>query len=134
MRHPEIALLAMLFITTTFAQQCPSINDIKAHHLNGWHAYDSEDKRALSTPRFNHFKTNVKEFALAEWENKQKGTIHCYYRDQYGSSLEAYLSKNNFLPDNTKNYWYDVSGFRECAASPNNCQFKINNNKKLAIR
>ncbi len=68
----------------------------------------------------------IEQFALAEWTNnkKQLGSIHCYYRDKTGSSLEAYFAKENFHPKlDAKNFWYEVSGFMHCAAGMENCEF-----------
>jgi hypothetical protein len=99
--------------------------------LDGWQALDNDDQHSVSNHRYEHFKRFVKEFAMAEW--KQNRSIRCYYRDRNGSNLDTFLVKNNFVPDNTKNSWYDVSNCRECAAGIEKCQFKtIAQHKNLA--
>jgi hypothetical protein len=109
------------------AERCPSVSDIKNNTINGWKAYDSDDGTPLSAARESQFKKIVEQFALAEWINvkNQPGSIHCYYRDSTGSSLEAYLSKDNFIPKkNPKSFWYEVSGFMHCAAGMDKCEFE----------
>ncbi len=114
-----------LICQACLAETCPSINDVKTKVLHGWKAYDSDDGAPLSPLREAQFKQTIQEFALAEWPNKENknGTIHCYYRDKTGSSLEAYLAKDHFVPLNHKNYWYEVSGYLHCAAGMDKCEF-----------
>lgn len=133
------ALSITLLFQMTFADTCPSVKDIKGQSINGWKVYDSDDGTPLSSAREKEYKKTVEEFALAEWANQQnrKGTMHCYYRDATGSSLEAYLAKDDFIPQNHKNYWYKVSGFMHCAAGMDKCRFDhrvLNNQKQLAKR
>jgi hypothetical protein len=116
----------MLLCQLSFAERCPSVSDIKSNNLKGWKAYDSDDGTLLSASRETQFKKIVEEFALAEWTSnkKQAGSIHCYYRDQTGSSLEAYFAKDNFHPIiSAKNFWYEVSGYMHCAAGMERCEF-----------
>lgn len=119
-----IACLALLS-QTVFAETCPSVADVKSNAIKGWQAYDSDDGTPLSTKRETQFRSSVVQFALAEWTKSGRigGTIHCYYRDNSGSSLEAYLAKENFQPRNANNYWYEVSGYMHCAAGKEMCQF-----------
>jgi hypothetical protein len=124
-----------------FALTCPSISSIKNNLLTGWKAYDSDDGTLLSKKRESQFKQNAQEFALAEWKwtgtDKTTGTIHCYYRDTNGSDLEAYLSKGNYSPENSRDYWYDVSGSMHCAAGMEKCEFRdtpVKPNSHLALR
>ena len=117
---------AMLLCEASIADRCPSVSDIKNNSLQGWTAYDSDDGTRLSAARETQFKKIVEQFALAEWTNskKQLGSIHCYYRDKTGSSLEAYLAKDNFHPKlDTKSFWYEVSGLMHCAAGMERCEF-----------
>jgi hypothetical protein len=123
-----IAAFCMLLLSqTSLAERCPSVSDIKQNSLNGWKAYDSDDGKPLSAARETQFKKMVEEFALAEWANnkKQLGSIHCYYRDNSGSNLEAYLAKDNFNPKaDPHSFWYKVSGFMHCAAGMERCEFE----------
>jgi len=115
----------MLLSQISYSETCPSIHDLKQHNLHGWQAYDSDDDTLLSPLRFSKFIKQAEQFALAEWKNKNS-TVHCYYRSNDGSELEAYLSKQNFLPINNKDFWYQVSGATHCAAGMDKCEFKIN--------
>jgi hypothetical protein len=121
-----MAIMLTFLCQLTFANTCPSIKDIKNDTLAGWKAYDSDEGTPLSSARVSAFKKNVQQFALAEWVNggSKHGAIHCYYRDNNGSDLEAYLSKDHFTPRNEKNYWYEVSGFMQCAAGKERCEFE----------
>lgn len=120
-----IATSLLLFSQVTLAETCPTVNEIKKNSLKSWKAYDSLDGKVLSSARETRFKNMIEEFALAEWKTTKplKGTIHCYYRDKTGSSLEAYFAKNNFKPNNRKHFWYEVSGYMHCAAGMDKCEF-----------
>lgn len=110
----------------SYADTCPSVSDIKNDTLVGWKAYDSDEGTPLSASRTTAFRNSVAAFVLAEWvDNKQKAaSMHCYYRDNTGSSLEAYLAKDNFLPNQTNKFWYKVSGYWHCAAGMDKCIFE----------
>jgi hypothetical protein len=123
-----VAVSLTLFCQAGFAETCPSIFDIKSHSLTGWKAYDSDNGTPIQRKRVVELANHIDQFALAEWtsNNHAKGTVHCYYRDKHGSNLEAYFAKDHFKPDNSKNVWYEVSGFMHCAASMDKCAFQNN--------
>ena len=128
----SVALL--IFCQTSFAEKCPSVKDIKNHHASAWKAYDSDDGTPLPAKREAEFRKSAQEFALAEWTSadKKTGSIHCYYRDNNGSDLEAYLAKSHFSLNNHKNYWYTVSGHMHCAAGMDKCEFNLLKNPHIA--
>lgn len=117
------------FAQIGFANKCPSLDAIKHNHLSGWKAYDTQDGTPLTNEQFTQFKNKVTQFALAEWNDK-KNVIHCYYHDKNGADLEAYLAKGKYVPDNGKNFWYQVSGAMQCAAGVEKCEFKLPDFKK----
>lgn len=119
------AACLILLCQTTCAENCPTVADIKKNNIAGWKILDSDEGTPLSAKRQSQYINGIKEFALAEWTNhgKNVGTIHCYYRDNNGSELEAFLTKDNFVPTNAKNYWYQVSGSMDCAAGSEKCAF-----------
>lgn len=125
-KHVIVATPLMLICGLSFAITCPTITDIKKNALDGWIAYDSDEHKPLSKTREAAFIRHAYEFALAEWvsEDKNRNAIHCYYRDTDGSTMEAYFSKDNFTPKNANRYWYQVSGFMQCAAGANHCEFE----------
>jgi hypothetical protein len=131
--------LAMFCLTLTcelcLASTCPSMADIKNNALQGWKAYDSDEHKPLSLTRELAFKKHAHEFALAEWvdHGNKTSSIHCYYRDLSGSNMEAYLTKDDYSPMNAKNYWYKVSGFLQCAAGSDNCEFVANQVPKTRL-
>jgi hypothetical protein len=108
------------------ADTCPTIQDIKSSSLTGWKAYDSDDGTLLSAKRTAQFKKSIEQFALAEWKTNanHQHAIRCYYRDQNGSGLEAYLAKNHFSLAENNPAWYSVSGSMNCAAGMNECHFQ----------
>jgi len=122
-----ISAALLMLCQAGFSLTCPSVASLKQNSLSGWKAYDSDDGTPLTLKRETQFKQNAKEFALAEWKwsgtDKKTGTIHCYYRDNTGSDLEAYLAKGNYSPENSKDYWYSVSGSMHCAAGMEKCEF-----------
>jgi hypothetical protein len=123
-------LITSLFISSlSFAEMCPSVESIHHNNIPGWRLYDSDDNQALSLKREVEFKKDVQAFAMADWSDatKQTGRIRCFYHDASGSNLEAYLSKNHFSLAKANEYWYDVSGAKECAAGVEKCGFQIAN-------
>lgn len=128
LKRSLIALSCMVLCQLSFAETCPSVADIKKNSLTGWKAYDSDDGKPLSTSREAEFKKILEQFALAEWSKSKTdkhGSIHCYYRDNTGSSLEAYFAKDNFIPKlDPKTFWYQVSGSMHCAAGKEKCEFE----------
>lgn len=122
-----LACSLVIFSHTSLAETCPTVSDIKNNAIHGWKAYDSDDGTPLSAARETDFKKTIEHFALAEWSTTEgkHSAIHCYYRDSSGSSLEAYLAKDNFTPKiAANNFWYKVSGFMHCAAGMDKCQFE----------
>lgn len=121
-----IPFICLLFTChSALAENCPTVAAIKSNALSGWKILDSDEGTPLTAKRQAQYIKSIKEFALAEWTNhgKNVGTIHCYYRDNNGAELEAYLTKDNFIPTNSKNYWYQVSGSMNCAAGSDKCAF-----------
>lgn len=120
MRKTLAGLILLLFCQQTFAESCPSVKEIKKNELKNWKAYDTDNNEPISITRLNQFKQNAAQFVLAEWD---KGSIHCYYHDKYGSDLAVYLAKHNFQPENSKHFWYQVTGAMHCAAGMHECAF-----------
>lgn len=116
------ALLLLLIAQTSLAATCPGVSDLKNHKATGWLAYDSDDGKLLPPSRDKKIRTSIAEFALAEWSQK-RNTIHCYYRDKNGSDLDAYFAKSHFTPAKANSFWYSVSGYLECAAGAERCEF-----------
>ncbi|TAK73948.1 MAG: hypothetical protein EPO11_07670 [Gammaproteobacteria bacterium] len=127
-RKCVITFFLLLFCSLVFAEMCPSVQDIQKNRLHGWKIYDSDDNTPLPPKRVAQFIKGAKQFTLAEWPDARRhvGTVHCYYRDDNGSQLEAYLAKDNFIPTNVNHYWYSVSGSMNCAAGAERCLFQPN--------
>lgn len=121
-----LAITALLITSHAFAENCPTIGMIKHDMMNKWQAFDSDDNKALSQKRLAQFKRNVEQFTLAEWQSKDTlhSAMHCYYRDKNGSQLDAYLAKDDLIPANNKQLWYQVSGATHCAAGMEKCMFQ----------
>jgi hypothetical protein len=126
MKKLIMSSIILLFSSLCVAETCPSVDTIKRDSLKGWKMYDSDDNTLVSAERLSHFKANIEQFILAEWEdeNNKNNTVHCYYRDKDGSNLNAYLAKNNFRPDIAQKYWYKVTGSMQCTAGMDKCQFQ----------
>ena len=120
------AALLLLVAQTSFAETCPDVKTVKSSALSDWTVHDSDDDSLLKPGRAAAFKKHIEQFTLAEWvtSGKHKGSIRCYYSDNNGSGLEAYLTKQSFKPTNPHHYWYQVSGSMHCAAGMNECLFK----------
>ncbi|OGT38912.1 MAG: hypothetical protein A3F12_01880 [Gammaproteobacteria bacterium RIFCSPHIGHO2_12_FULL_38_14] len=131
-----LIFIIMFYASISFADTCPSIHAIKQHQLHGFTMYDSYTDQPLPATRVSLFQRHVKQFILAEWrkDDNQHHAIRCYYRDQYGSELDTYLSKNNFTPDSGKSYWYTVTGSMHCAASSKECTFQHIAQEHLATK
>lgn len=123
----KLALLTYLVLTTsiTYADHCPSINDIKANKANDWKAFDSDNHKPLSAHREAKLKHSIVHFALAEWTNEDhKNIVHCYYNNANGSDMEAYFAKEKGSSILPSKYWYAVTGLMQCAASAEKCGFQ----------
>jgi len=122
-----VAISCAWLCQVALAETCPSVNEIKRNALSNWKAYDSDEGTPLPPTREAQLIRTAEQFVLAEWatgKNKH-GSIHCYYRDSTGSSLEAYFAKENVVPKKTtNNFWYEVSGFMHCAAGMDKCEFE----------
>jgi len=119
-----MGMIAFFSLQIAYSQACPDVSEIKLNHLIGWKLLDSDDDKLLSDKRQTTFRKDVDAFAMAEWSTDQTGKIRCFYRDKNGSSLEAYLTKDHFVLTQANQYWYDVSGAKECAAGSNKCGFQ----------
>jgi hypothetical protein len=125
----KLVFIALTLIAShAYAENCPTVGMIKHDMLNKWKAFDSDDNKPLSSKRLAQFKNNVDQFTLAEWQSKDAlhNSMHCYYRDKNGSQLEAYLTKDNLMPIDNKQLWYQVSGSMHCAAGMDKCMFQRN--------
>lgn len=130
-----IGLVSLTLSTQlSFAETCPSVADINKNALHGWQVYDTEESKPLSKNRLLDFNKHAEQFALAEWTDAthKTGSIHCYYRDKNGSDLEAYIIKNDFIPKDSQHYWYQVTGYRQCAAGLEKCEFQSVTHQQLA--
>lgn len=121
----KIILLLSMLSSYAFADICPSVDMIKKNQLQGWQAYDSDEKTLLSKQRYAQFKTHADAFILAEWVQPKTsgGEIHCYYRAKSGSALDAYLAKTQSVSLAKSHFWYPVSGAMHCAAPMQQCRF-----------
>lgn len=127
----------LLFCSYCCAQTCPSVNDIRDNKIAGWKAYDIYGVK-FTQEQTTQFRKHSLEFAVAEViPYAHRGlAIRCLYRDKNGSNLLGYLAKDDIVADNSKNYWYEVSGSQHCAAGLHNCEFATNPlpNKQFAKR
>src|SRR5258708_29967659 len=101
-RQSCFSICIFLFAAHTYAETCPTINDIHQHTLSGWQAFDIDNGTPLSAARFEEYTHSVQQFTLAEWmEDAPEGSGHCYYYGQNPdvSYLNAYLAKQNLVPE-----------------------------------
>ena len=120
-----IVFLSILIYTNAIADNCPSIEAIKNNRAKNWVAHDSENNKTLSTLRETKLRNDIQQFAIAEWaKTNNKNSIHCYYKNNDGSTMEAYFSKENTAIIKPSKYWYQVSGMMHCAAGSKNCEFQ----------
>lgn len=119
------ALLMIFFLCQlSFAETCLDTKNVKNNKLSGWKIIDSEDGLPLSAKRADQFRQDIEAFVLAEWMQDKNNTVHCYYRNKDGYDMEAFLTKENFMPNNMQQFWYQVSGSMQCAAGAAKCEFK----------
>jgi hypothetical protein len=82
----------------TFAERCPSPEEIKSGQLHHWQVLNINSGSTLPNDLIEEFKTNVRYFALAEWmADAPEGSGHCYYhgRDNDDGYLNVFLAKAN---------------------------------------
>lgn len=115
----------LIFSSAVFADNCPTVPELKSGKAPHWKAFDSDSGKALSAARQTRLKDAIVKFSLAEWTNaSDKSAMHCYYNNAHGSSMEAYFAKDSVLPVKPSKYWYQVTGMMQCAAGADKCQFQ----------
>jgi len=134
MLRKMIILICVMFHQVALAETCPSIDMLKDQHFNAWKFYDTDDGKLLSAKRIAQFKKEAEEFVLAEsvTNSQHKKIIRCYYHDKNGSTLNAYIAKENFIVGSNHSYWYEVSHATQCAADINMCEFQQSTLQQLA--
>lgn len=127
MKHACFSIAIFLFATHTSAQTCPSINELHQHTLSGWQAFDIDNGTPLSAGRLEQYTCAVQQFALAEWmEDAPEGSGHCYYygKNPDGSYLNAYLAKQNVVPEQGAPQWTSAGRYTmHCRTGVNECRF-----------
>jgi len=117
--------LLFTLCTASIAAICPSVQTLKSNQAKNWQAFDSDNGKPLSAVRETRLKLAITQFALAEWSStKDKNRIHCYYKSQNGSNLEAYFAHHSTTKVSPSRYWYEVTGMLHCAAGVDKCQFQ----------
>lgn len=118
-----IFVFILLFFSSSYAQTCPSIDDLHHQNLHGWRAFDIDNGTLLSTERLLTYTQQAQEFALAEWmDEAPEGPAHCYYYDTQKDSsyLGAFLASQDVIPDNWKGPQRNVM---QCYSGINECRF-----------
>jgi len=125
MRYPIPTFFCLILSSTALADSCPTVNDLQSGKALHWKAFDSDSGKPLATNRETRLKQEIRYFALAEWAHtKSKGSMHCYYKNESGSHLEAYFAKDSVTPMQPSKYWYQVTGMMHCAAGADKCAFQ----------
>lgn len=125
MRQLTSILTLLTLCSNAMADICPSVQSLKNNKVSHWQAFDSDNGKPLTPIREARLKHQITQFALAEWSSKQdKNRIHCYYKNQNGSDLEAYFARNSTVQVKPSRYWYEVTGMMQCAAGADKCQFQ----------
>ena len=121
-------LIIFLFIAQiAYAENCPTIADLKTNHLNGWSALDINNASPLSKKELERFKKNVAVFAMAEWmRDAPEGSGHCYYNGQQSDDyLGVFLAKQDIIPDPHSTQWTKINtAIMQCTAGIAECSFK----------
>ncbi len=125
MRYLISSLACVILATPSAAEVCPSTQDLQTGKALYWKAFDSDNGKPLNAVREARLKSQIKNFALAEWANSHhKGSMHCYYKNESGSHLEAYFAKESISSIQPSKYWYEVTGMMQCAAGVDKCAFQ----------
>jgi hypothetical protein len=118
-----LTVLLFSFSLIVAAETCPSAQSIKNHSARNWRAFDSDTGKPLEQARENLFRNEITQFALAEWSGRNNSNIHCYYKNEDGSHLEAYFARTGTSIARPSKYWYEVTGMMRCAAGTEKCKF-----------
>jgi len=119
-----ITLLFFCFLVienSATAETCPSIDDLKQHHLfRNWQPYDLENGELLSDQERSTFLENITGFDRAAWlDDAPEGPAECFY-----TGADVYLAQQNLKPDLNTNNWQPVSiNSMECHANNTECFF-----------
>jgi len=125
MRQPLSMLCCMLLSSLTYADLCPSVQDLQSGKALHWRAFDSDNGKPLAGKHQARLISQIRQFALAEWSRTEaRASIRCYYKNESGSHLEAYFARKNISPIQPSKYWYQVTGMMHCAAGTDKCAFQ----------
>ncbi len=118
----------LLTATTSFAEPCPTIAEIKAGFWHGWQPLNLDSGSLISPSALAYFKNNVQNFALAEWmKDAPEGEAHCYYNGddkKDNTYLGVFLTKENLTADTTSLAWHKLNkNILQCRISLQTCQF-----------
>jgi hypothetical protein len=125
MRFLILILFSLISSLSAYADHCPSVDTLKNNKAASWKAYDSDNNKLLSPQREAKLRKQIAQFAMVEWSNaKDKSSIHCYYKNEQGSNMEAYFARDSASPIKSSKYWYPVTGMMQCAAGADKCAFQ----------
>jgi len=126
----KIILTTSLLVLSqlTYAENCPTVNEIKAHDLHGWQALTTDSASVLTAAEMIRFTSDVENFSLAEWMNDApEGPAHCYYTNINKNDphyLGVFLAKHNLIPEEKSASWHSVdSDIQLCHGDVTECGF-----------
>ncbi|MDR3490578.1 MAG: hypothetical protein P4M12_00880 [Gammaproteobacteria bacterium] len=110
----KIILLSTLLLSynLTYAENCPTVNELKSNNLQGWQALKIDNALPLSSADVSRFTNTVENFALAEWmKDAPEGAAHCYYTGVNKSDphyLGVFLAKQHLAPKTISTAWHSM--------------------------
>ena len=120
----SLTLLCATTLHLAHAETCPTVAELKNNNLRGWEIYDSNNGSPLSPEQWQDFKHNAQQFLMAEYAyGAPEGPSHCYYGNQKGEYMDAFLARHSFHPGGTC-AWREVDGFTRCYSNIEACIFE----------
>jgi hypothetical protein len=121
-----LTLSLSCLLHTSFAETCPTPNELKNQQLNNWQPLDIDNGTPISAQRLEQFTHDVSQLALVEWmADAPEGSAHCYYHDTtHPDYMNVFLAKPQLKPDAHADEWKKMNDdVMQCDPQTSQCQF-----------
>lgn len=122
-----ICFILFFSCTITYAETCPTVDEIKAGNFKGWQAFGLDSGEPASSEELDDFKSSIATFQSAAWmPDAPEGSAQCYYGTAEDPYENVYLAKTNQGPDLTA-YWQPADDGMQCRVTDSkveHCRFK----------
>lgn len=118
-----LVFFILLVITPSYSFTCPSIEEIKSGHFNGWLPLYIHNEELASFQDVNNFKNNVTNFLIAKWSTYYLEYGHCFYQGTNEAIDKIIFAKDAWRPGQNNWLWQVANHLAECRGLIDQCDF-----------